>query len=305
MISSSYLSFRIPAILCVLMAITMAGHVTANDGDSTKHVFRYKFRPGDTLQWEVTAKVGQLTTHGQYRENIDSLSVSTKNWNVLEVDADGTALLEYSIRDIEMKSLSSQDHVERKYNSKTDKEPPVEFLDMAELIGVPIAHLTINAQGEVVKRSQKAKIAATMQFSETAEENRITIPFPEHAIGVGDAWDYSREIIIPQANGTVKKVSVRERYTLEKIQNDIATFDFKTHVITPIHDDKETDWALRTKIREGKIQFEMIDGRSISQEYNMKKTVLNLDSLARGSATYQSRFVEKYFREQPALASRE
>ena len=288
---------------CVMIAVLMAGYANADGGHSEKYVFRYKFRPGDVLQWEVIAQVEQLTTQGSYRENVNTVSVSTKTWNVLEVNADGTALLEYGIRDIEMRSLSSQDKVEHKYNSKTDEKPPVEYLDVAELVGVPIAHLTINTRGEVVNRSQKAKIAATMQFGETAEENRITIPFPEHAIGVGDAWDYSREIMIPQPNGTVKKISVRERYTFEKIQNGIATFEFKTVPITPIYDDKETDWAMRTKIRNGKIEFDMQEGRSVSQEYNVKKTALSLDSLIRGSATYQSRFTEKYLREQPESAS--
>jgi hypothetical protein len=277
----------------------------AKDGDAEKYTFRYKFQPGDVLQWEVIAQVSQLTTKGSHRENSETISISTKVWKVLEVEANGSAVLEYCIRDVNMGSQSTYgtNVEERKFNSKTDETPPIEFLDVAELIGQPIAHFTINTQGEIIKRSQKAKVAVTMQFAETAEENRITIPMPEYAICVGDTWDYSREIIIPQANGTVKKVSVRECYTLEKVQNGVATFGFKTHVITPLHNDKETDWALRTKIRNGTILFDMIEGRSVSQQYDVKKTAIELGSLARSSASYQSRFAEKYLRDETKTAS--
>ena len=279
----------------LILCIVFAGGTGANGDDSEKYVFRYNFQAGEVLQWEVKAQVSQLTTRVTYRENSETISVSTKIWKVIEVNENGTAVLEYSIGDVDMRSRISQDKniEERKYNSKIDEKPPIEFLDVAELIGQPIAHFTINSQGEIIKRSQKAKVAATMQFGETAEENRITIPMPEHAIGVGDAWDYSREIVIPQPNGMVKKVSVCESYTLEKVLNGIATFGFKTYVITPMHDDKETDWALRTKIRNGTIQFSMIEGRSISQQYDVKKTALDLPILGQGGATYQSRFVEK------------
>ena len=282
-------------ILSVVLAGVIAANVTAEDGNAEKYVFRYKFHPDDVLQWEVTTRVTQLVSRGTSRENSETISVSTKIWKVIEVDENGTAVLEYSIGDVDMRSRISQGSnvEERKYNSKTDEKPSLEFLDVAELIGQPIAHFTINSQGEIIKRSQKAKVAATMQFGETAEENRITIPMLEHAISVGDTWDYPREIIIPQPNGTVKKVSVRECYTLEKVQNGIATFGLKTYVTTLLNDDKETDWALRTKIRNGTIQFNMTEGRAISQQYDVKITVVNLPTLGRGGANYQSRFVEK------------
>ena len=287
--------FKNLLIFCVIAAGMTARLVPAQDGTSEKYVFRYKFRPNDLLQWTVVSRVDQLSTRGSHRDNTETNSVSTKNWKVLEVDANGTAILEYSIRDVDMKSHSSFENVESSYNSETDNPPPVEYLDVAELIGLPIAHFTINAKGEIVKRSQKAKVAATMQFAETAEENRITIPFPEHALGVGDAWNYSREIILPQPGGTVRKVAVRERYTFEKIQNGIATFGFRTDVLEPL--DKDSEWALRTKIRDGTIQFDMIEGRSIFQQYDVKRTALG--TLPGGvSATYRSRFVEKYLREE-------
>ncbi|MCL2117473.1 MAG: hypothetical protein FWH27_03495 [Planctomycetaceae bacterium] len=302
MMTHVYRNALVFSVIAIGMTATFG---MADDGDSEKYVFRYKFQPGEVLQWEVTAQVSQLTTFGSNRDNSETLSITTKNWKVLDVDANGTAILEYRFPDVSMSSRSSSEGIDRKYDSKTDTKPPVEFLDVAELVNEPIAHFTINTKGEILKRTQKAKVAATMQFAETAEENRITIPMPEHAISVGDAWDYAREISIPQPNGTVKKVSVRERYKLEKVQNGVATFDFKTHIITPLHDDKDTDWALRTKIRNGKIQFDMIEGRSISQQYDVKKTVMGIFHGGHGSASYQSRFVEKNLRNEPEKVSME
>ena len=183
------ISYRIKKLqlMSVLAVMAVSSLAVADDANTDKYVFRYKFQPGDVLQWEVTAQISQLTSHTGNRNNTETLTITTKNWNVLDVVPDGTTILEYSFPDIAIRSLSSSDGVELNYNSKTDAAPPVEFLDVAELVGEPIAHLTINPQGEIVKRSQKAKVAATIQLAEAAEENRITIPMPEHAVGVGDA----------------------------------------------------------------------------------------------------------------------
>ena len=296
--------FGVWITLVCIVGIPIDAQAAQTDGETSgKHTFRYKFREGDTLQWEVIAQIDQLTSRSGQQDKTETRSTSTKLWKVLEVDAAGTAVLEYSIADVDMKSVSSLANAERSYNSKTDEKPPVEYLDVAELIGTPIAHFTINAQGEVIKRVQKAKTAATMQFAETAEENRITIPMPEHAVGVGDFWDYSREITLPKPNGTVKKIDVRERYTLKRIQNGVATFDFKTTVLTPLYDDKDSEWELRTKIRNGEIQFDMIHGRSILQRYDTKKTAINVMAIGRGSAAYESRFTEKYIDNDLLIAS--
>jgi hypothetical protein len=290
-------------LLYLIISLSFTANLQADDNEkntnkaatnnSEKHVFRYKFRENEILKWEVVSKIDQLTNKAGQRDETETRSVSTKIWKVIELKADGTAILEYSIADVDMRCSSSLAEVERTYNSKTDEKPPLEYLDVARLIGTPIAHFTINPQGEIIKRVQKADVAVTVQFSETAEENRITIPMPEHAIVIGDAWDYSREIVVPKSNGTVKRISVCERYTLEKIQNGVAYFDFKTIVLTPLYDDKDTEWDLRTKIRNGKIQFDMFEGRSISQQYDTKKTAINVQEFGRGSATYQSRFTEK------------
>jgi len=284
-------------LLAMMLTINIiANDVASTDADSERHVFRYKFRQGDILKWEIGSYIEQMTIKASQKDTTNTRSVSTKIWKVLSVDENGQAVLEYSIADVEMRCYSSYEKAERRYDSKTDEKPPAEYMHIAELIGKPIAHFTINSQGEILNRVQKANVAVTMQFAETAEENRITIPMPEYAIGVGDSWDYPREIMLPKPNGTVKKVTVHERYTLEKIQDGTATFSFKTYVITPLYDDKESEWNLRTKIRNGQIQFDMVEGRSILQQYDSKQSAINVQQIGKGSMTYESRFTEKYIR---------
>ena len=231
----------VTVVLLAMISPLYANDIASTSTDSEKHIFHYKFREGDILKWEVGSYIEQMTAKANQKDTTDTRSVSTKIWKVLSVDENGQAVLEYSIADVEMRCYSSYEKAERRYDSKTDEKPPVEYMHIAELIGKPIAHFTINSQGEIVNRVQKANVAVTMQFAETAEENRITIPMPEYAIGVGDSWDYPREIMLPKPNGTVKKVTVHERYTLEKMQDGTATFSFKTFVITPLYDDKESE----------------------------------------------------------------
>ncbi|MDR1491503.1 MAG: hypothetical protein LBT05_02095 [Planctomycetaceae bacterium] len=278
--------------LAVIAVLFFTGAGFAEENTAEKYLFRYKFCVGDVLKWNVVSQINMLTTKSGEREFTETYSGSTKVWKVLEVDENGTAILEYSISDVDMKNKTSLGAEEKTYNSKTDDKPAPEFHDVAEAIGKPLAHFTINTRGELLKKVRKFK------YADSAEENRITIPTPENPIALGESWDYPKEIMLPQKDGTVKKIAIRERYTLKSVKNQIATFDFKTIVLTPLTDDRESQMQILAKIKNGTIQFDMKNGCSIRQQLDVDRSVVNPPQMRQGSVTYKSRFIEKYLREE-------
>ncbi|MDR1384843.1 MAG: hypothetical protein LBJ67_13495 [Planctomycetaceae bacterium] len=278
--------------LAIVVAVffTVAGFAEENAGE--KYLLRYKFHVGDMLKWHVTSQINMLTTKSGEREFTETYSGSTKVWKVLEVDADGTATLEYSISDANLKNKASLEAEEKTYNSKADEKPLPEFHDVAEALGKPLAVFTINGRGEMLKKVRKFK------YADSAEENRITIPMPENPIAVGESWDYPKEIMLPQKDGTVKKIAIRERYTLTRVKNQVATFDFKTIVLTPLTDDRESQMRILAKIKNGVIQFDIENGCSIWQRLDVDRSVVNPPQMTQGSVTYKSCFIEKYLREE-------
>jgi len=261
-----------------------------------KYVFRYKFHVGDVMKWNVVQQVNMLTSLSSDQVKTETYSSSTKVWKVLSVDENGTAVLEYSVEDADLWNKSSDSKLEKRFNSKSDEKPFPDFIDVARSLNKPLAHFTINAKGEVLKKVQKSEYAAT------TEENKITIPMPEHSVAVGESWDFPEVITLPQPDGTVKKISTRQKYTLQKIENGIATIDFKTDVTTPLHNDRESQLALITKIKNGVIHFDVISGCSIWQQFDIASNViggLTAGPQVANSISYKSRFTEKYLRDDP------
>ena len=84
---------------------------------------QYHFKRGEVLQWRVR-HLG--TTEATVRGNTQTSkmrAVSTKQWEVVEVDKQGNATFVHSVIDVDMwQKVSDRDEV--RYNSSTDETPP-------------------------------------------------------------------------------------------------------------------------------------------------------------------------------------
>lgn len=270
--------------------------------DGEGYLLRYRFHKGDVMKWDVVQQIDMKTQIATQQNMTKTYSRSTKVWTVIDVDEDGTATFEYSVDDAEMnnkamtKTTTPVDdepavrEEESCYDSKNpDEEPNPRFLELANSLRIPLSHMTINSEGKLLKKVQKAPYAAA------AEENRIAIPMPEKAVKTGDSWDVPNDIIIPEQNGTVRKIAAKQRFTLEKIQNGIATIRFKTIRLVPVISPKDK-MKMIDKEPSGVVYFDIKAGCNIEQQSDMNQNILNWTEGTASSASYQSRFTEKYLR---------
>ncbi len=232
-----------------------------------KYLLRYRFHEGDTLCWNVVQTIRVTTTINDLTEKLETSSRSTKIWKVKELSVDGTALFEYGIRDVVMSHKQSGKDA-MSFDSRQDAKIPARFKIVADSVGVPLSHISINARGETLKK------LPLRPYASGTEENKITIPLPEHPVAVGDIWTFPVQppIELPRPNGTVKKVNARQRFTLESVKTGLATIRFETQVLTPL-DDPQDKIKLINHLAKGTFQFDIDAGRTISQDSTIDERV--------------------------------
>lgn len=250
------------------------------EGD--RFLLRYRFRKGEVLRWNVLQSLKITTSVRGQTETLETSSRSVKVWTVLDVGRDGSATFEYSVENVDMTHAQTGREPEH-YDSRKDPEVPPRFINLEGTIGVPLAHLTIDARGETKKKS------ALRPYSAENRENRIVIPLPEKPIAVGEHWDIDMPIEIKQPEGTVKKVSARQRFTLDGVRTGIAKIKFVSQILTPL-DPKEESQIL-DKYSRGSLTLDLDVGHVISQELIVDKRVVGFQGLS-DHVHHQSRFTE-------------
>lgn len=239
--------------------------LTASADEGATYTLRYKFAPSETVRWKVVHKAKVATTVSGTSQTAETDSASIKVWRVVSVDAKtGAATFEHSVESVEMRQqLTGREEV--RYNSLTDKEPPLGFEDAAKNVGVTLAVVTLDATGEVLSRENKTA-------SSTATEGQITVPLPKDPVHIGDTWTAPYELPLADKNGRVVQVKTRQRFKLDDVTGDIATIGVETQILTPIND-PGIEAQLVQRESNGKVRFDMVTGRVVGQQMDLDKKV--------------------------------
>jgi hypothetical protein len=217
-------------------------------------------------------------------QTTETLSISMKAWRVVAVETDGTATLEHRVEWIDMRQqLSGCNEV--RYDSRKDREPPPGFADAARSVGVPLADVTLNAQGKVLRRERKLPGGATQN------DGWITIPLPEQPVPVGHAWSMPQDIDLPLPSGGVKRFKAVQQFTLEEVKNGVATIRVSTDILTPITD-PAVEAQLVQRESAGRVWFDIEAGRVLNQQMDTDKHVVGFRGAA-SSIHYVNRFSER------------
>ncbi len=248
------------------------------------HLLRYKFTAGESITWKVR-HLG--TTEATVRGNTQTSkmrALSTKQWQVTDVDDEGNTTFVYSVANVDMwQKISGRPEVS--YNSETDKTPPREYLQVAKSVGVPIATVKVSPSGKVIERD-KAPVQANSGLGE------IIMPLPVEPVKAGESWHVANEIRVrTEKNGRVERIKTRLVYTLQAVKTGVATISVRTEIVTPV-DDPSIKSQLVQQLTNGEVKFDVDAGRVLSQHVDWDETVVGFsgdDSLMK----YLARFTEE------------
>jgi hypothetical protein len=248
---------------------------------SGKTLLRYRFRKGEELRWCVLHTLKMKNIIGGVEENIETRSRSVKIWKTIDVDTEGTATFEYRVEDIDLHQAQTGHH-DAIYNSRLDTIIPPKFANLEGKIGVPLAHIRIDPQGNTTRRPLR-------DYHGALSENRIVIPLPDASVDVGSSWSEADVIDLPQPNQTVKKFRVRHEFMLENIHSGLATIRFATITFTPLTPKEETQ--LFDNFREGTMELDLDAGYFIRQQSTIDKLVVGFPGTS-DSIRYLARVTE-------------
>jgi hypothetical protein len=272
------------ATLGLAIAAAETPEATPAKVSSEEFTLRYKFRPGERLRWKVVHRARVEASVGGSSQTTETVTSSVKVWKVQKVEPNGSATFEQLVENVDMwQKLTGR--MEVRYNSQTDKQPPVGFENVAKSIGVPLSRTTIDPQGKILKREH---LVARPQGE---NEGLITVPLPESPVAVGESWTYPCDIEVPLERGGIKKIKSRQIFTLEAAKNGTATIRVATQILTPV-DDPAIEARLMQRDTGGTVTFDIEGGRVTAQQMDTDKRVVGFRGEA-SSLHCRTRFTEE------------
>ena len=256
------------------------GAFRIGDG-SAQTMLRYRFKQGEELRWNVQHTLKMKNIIGGREENIETKSLSVKIWKTLNVGEKGAATFEYQVEDIDM-CRAQTGYDDAVYNSRQDKTIPPEFFNLTGKIGMPLALIKIDPQGQTTKKPIR-------EYDGNVSENRIVIPLPDEPVVVGSSWSETKQIDLPQPNQIVKKIKIRHNFTLENVQNGLATIQFATLTFTPLTPKEESQLLEMFSI--GTMELDLQAGHFIRHQATIDRQVVGIHG-ASDSIRYLSRVTE-------------
>ncbi|RMF94060.1 MAG: hypothetical protein D6741_12970 [Planctomycetota bacterium] len=286
---SSYLSIVVRVILPTFALVCAATPSTAAE----KVLLRYKFLPGETVAWDVTHRAAVRTTISGTTQSVETLTRSTKLWQIDEVRGDDTFVLRNFVTHVDMTQRVSGRR-ELRFSTDDEGTPPPEFQPIAETVDKPLAVITLNARGQIVSRKQLVEHAAQ-------SIGNVTVPLPEEPVGEGDSWVEPMNIELPDTGGRIMRVKAQQKFTLERLQSGIAVIRMQTQILTPI-ENPAMEAKLVQHLLNGTVRFDVDAGRIVAQQLDVDKEIVGF----RGDASsfhYATRFEEKLLDKEAAVAA--
>ncbi len=248
-----------------------------------EYELRYRLTPGETIRWKVVHLVTLETKIQGVTQSARTRTVATQVWKVTDVDEKGRMTFTHTIEDVDMWQTVT-DKPEVRYNSNRDLTPPEGYEHIGESIGRPLASVTIDPCGRIVERTD-------FQTQYNPGLGGLTVPLPEHAIKVGQRWNTPDLVRVREPNGQVKRIHLRQLYTLTDVKAGVATIEVKTQVLSPI-DDPQIRSQLVQRLQFGTIRFDMDAGRVISKQMDTDEIVIGFQG-ADSIMQFLARFTEE------------
>jgi hypothetical protein len=282
------------AVACGLLFLATAAMAEPAKSDSAKsdppkYTLRYKFERGETVRWNVSHRALVRTTVDGSTKTADTVSLSVKAWRVTDVKPDGSAVFEHQVDSVDMRHQMTGCN-ELRYNSRTDKQAPAGYDQVAEAVGVVLSTVTLDPRGKVVQRERKTVDGKPLRGA-AQNDGDMTVPLPEKAVAVGETWSVPHDVDVKASNGGIVKVKTVQRFKLRSVRSGVATIDVSTRILTPV-----TSAALESQLIQcdtrGTVRFDIAAGRVLSQQMDLDKNVVGFRGDA-SSVHYVTAFSEE------------
>jgi hypothetical protein len=289
------MEFVVKALLAILFGIILFAPMTSVTSppawakepqlpEQEAYLLRYKLKPDERLNYEVTHMAKTKTRIRGTEETSQVHTISRRHWEVTEVTPSGEMKFDHIVDAVEMTQQAGEE-AEIRWDSSGQEEPPIPFQAIAKQIGEKLATVTIDERGEEKSREDFGGTKASLGMG------TLTLSLPEKPIKAGDQWSIPREIKTRTPNGEVQLIKIRELYTLEKVQTGVATISVRSEPLTPISEESIKAQVIQ-QLSNGSLRFDIDHGRMLSKQLDWDETVVGFQG-ANSMMEYRSRMTEQ------------
>ncbi|MCG8651104.1 MAG: hypothetical protein MI861_14800 [Pirellulales bacterium] len=277
--------FALAALSLLILVTTFepARAQESSESEAEKYLLRYDLKVGEKLHYEVTHVAKTRTSLAGSEEVSQVHTVSQRHWDVTHAD-DENFTFNHVLDAVEMMQQQG-DEEEVRWDSREEGDPPVAFERVAEQIGDVISTLTVNHRGQETGRDKNRGTEAELGMG------TLTLALPDEPIAVGQSWSVPREVRTRKENGEVKRIKIRELYTLTKVKTGVATISIRSQPLTPIYDQSIRGQVVQ-QLSNGEIRFDIDAGRMLSKQLSWDEEVIGFRG-HNSAMEYRARLTER------------
>lgn len=254
-----------------------------------KTLLRHQLSTGDSLRYQVTHVAKTKTRINGSEEIVNVHTTSVRVWKVLAV-TDKEMTFEHSVESVQM-TQQTGDKDEIRWDSTSGEKPPRAFSVVATQIGSPLATVTMNGRGEELKREDHGGTKASLGMGQ------LTLALPAQPIATGESWSVPSDVRVRTDAGLVKRIKIRQLYTLKKVKAGVATISVRSEPLTPIETESVQAQVVQ-QLSNGSIRFDVDNGVLLSKELDWDETVVGFQGPG-SMLEYRARMTEERLADEP------
>jgi hypothetical protein len=229
--------------------------------------WQFRWQKGQTLTYKIK-HVTSVVEIVEKNTNTSNSNLDLVNrWQVTDVDADGVATLTLTLVSMRNEQKRANGDTLLFNSQNLEKSTPELREQMNKFIGKTVAAVRMDRYGRVLEVKQGS--AATFET-----EPPFLVVFPAAKAQPGQAWRRQFNVVLDPPYGTGEKVAAEQRYDCKKIEAGKATLAVTTHFKAMPENVRERLPLLQKDVQ-GEFVFDLTEGRLISAQLNIDKTIEN------------------------------
>jgi hypothetical protein len=153
-------------------------------------------------------------------------SATERHFRVASLNSDGSAVLDLVIDRVKI-AVSTDNGTPTAYDTRDSVEPPKQFENVKECIGR-------HTQVRVDTRGRVSALDGSQLGP--SEDPDFLVVLPEKPVRIGQEWFDDYQARVQVTKDLTQKVTLRRRYTLTAVNNNVAIIRVATAEVTPVND---------------------------------------------------------------------
>ncbi|MCA8994515.1 MAG: hypothetical protein KDA88_21230 [Planctomycetaceae bacterium] len=264
------MSIRITA--CLFLALCVA---SAHSEDPV--LLQYKFQEGQVVRYSVSDRDDYDIQVAQQKDAPFTDQKSVKQYRVVKVNDDGSAVLEVMFESVKLTIRSAGETKTLDTQAAANGDDPV-FSTLQEIVGKPHVQVTAAPNGQLSEVKPLVERAGQPdEISKNALDAFITLP--SQPIAVGTAWREDFNVPIRVNPKLSKAIKLQRRFYFQSLEDGKATITFETKILSPVNDPDDEIQLIQRPTR-GRIVLDMNRGIVVEKTVSLDNTVTGFGGIA-------------------------